>query len=166
MKKQFVFLVLSLCLLTSCHRQQKDFLGDYSYKISGEVTITDEDGVVTYRLVNKSGQMNILPDKTASSSDRVIVTMNEMAGGCYSIPARVSEDAIVFEPYEFCTNIISTENVPDALESSLSYLISSQGSGFLNGKILLVEETWSGHQSGKPQVILSANKMTILAEKN
>ena len=66
-----VFVMAVLC--TACDRDRQALTGDYSYKLSGEVALTDEDGAVTYRLIHRNGQMNILRDK--SDKDRYIITM-------------------------------------------------------------------------------------------
>ena len=65
-----------LLLLASCDNSKRSFTGDYSYKLSGEIKLTDTDGETSYRLLHRNGQMNILRDK--SDRHRYIITMNEM----------------------------------------------------------------------------------------
>lgn len=163
-----IFICLTL-LVTSCHREVKQFTGDYSYKLSGEVAITDEDGDISYLLVHKTGQMNILPDKNSENANDVIITMNELNGGAYTIHATINDDAIVLSPYDFNTNILSTEGTSifdQDNNNSIVYRISAAGQGYLNDEILVIDEQWSGVQSGNHAITLSSPKMTILAERN
>ena len=168
MKKNILLSILALLLtVTSCHRESKPFLGDYSYKLSGEISTVNDEGTVSYRLIHKNGQMNILEDKT--QSNKLIVTMNEMNGGCYTITATVRDDSLLFDPYEFSTNILMTENTSlfdQETASSIVYSIKSTGKGVLNGDMLLLEETWNGHQSGNEACILTGPEMKIIAERN
>lgn len=160
------FIVLLLAV-TSCQREVKPFLGDYSYKLSGEVAVTDSDGTVNYYLVHRNGQMNVLEDKTGSS--RLLITMNEMNGACYTMSATVRGDSLILDPYEFTINILTQEgsNIFDSDNSaSLVYRISSTGGGFLNDKILILNEVWNGYQSGHPNVVLHGPEMRIMAERN
>ena len=167
-RKILCILVSVVVIFTSCNRDVKQFIGNYSYKLSGEVSIVGEGGVVSYRLVHKNGQMNILEDK--SHSNRLIVTMNEMNGGCYTISATVKGDSIVFLPYEFSTNILISDSGPDIFSGdntlSIVYAIRASGGGQLNDDILMIDEQWTGHQSGNDTVLLNGPKMKIIAERN
>jgi len=40
------------------------------------------------------------------------------------------------------------------------------GIGLLNEDILIIRESWMGHQSGNSAVVLNGPEMTIIAEKN
>lgn len=166
-RKIFWILVSVTLIITSCNREIKQFTGNYSYKLSGEVSIVDDDGEVSYRLVHKNGQMNILEDK--SQANRLIITMNEMNGGCYTISATVKGDSIVLLPYEFSTNILISDS-PDLFSDddtpSIVYAICASGGGQLNDDILMIDEQWSGHQSGNDAVLLNGPKMKIIAERN
>lgn len=168
MNRKIFWIFVSVALIfTSCNREIKQFTGNYSYKLSGEVSIVDEDGGVSYRLVHKNGQMNILEDK--SQSNRLIITMNEMNGVCYTISATVKGDTIVFLPYEFSTNILISDSqnlFSDDNTPSIVYAIHAFGGGQLNDDILMIDEQWEGHQSGNDAVLLNGPKMKIIAERN
>ncbi len=167
-RKIFWILVSAALIFTSCNREIKQFTGNYSYKLSGEVSIVGDDGEVSYRLVHKNGQMNILEDK--SQANRLIITMNEMNGGCYTISATVKGDSIVFLPYEFSTNILISDSNLDIISGdntpSIVYAIRASGGGQLNDDILMIDEQWTGHQSGNDTVLLNGPKMKIIAERN
>lgn len=158
--------ILSLTLL-SCQRESQQLPGDYSYKLSGEVALTDANGEVTYHLVHRNGQMNILRDKSQKS--RYLITMNEMNGGAYTLTAEQSGDSIRILPHEFCTNIITSDGISilDQDETpSLVYRVTAAGSGRSNDNILIIKEFWQGGQSGNPSMRLNAPEITIIAEKN
>ena len=160
--------ILSLALL-SCQQGGHSLTGDYSYKLSGEVKLTDTNGEVTYRLLHRNGQMNILKDKSVKG--RYLITMNEMNGGCYTMTAKLNGDNLIIDQHEFSTNIISTNMIPDIdlideEEPTMVYHITASGSGNRNGEILIITETWTGNQSGTPGDMLSGAEMTIIAEKN
>lgn len=164
--------VLSLTLL-SCQRESMKITGDYSYKLSGEVAITDEDGVVTYHLVHRNGQMNILKDKSQKGS--YTITMNEMNGGCYTIPAKLDGDNLTLDSHTFSTNILSSGGLPDIDPdidfdddeiTSGVYRVTASGNGVRNGEMLILREQWTGHLSGNARVRLQGAEMNIIAEKN
>ena len=165
--------IVMAVLCTACHRDSQALTGDYSYKLSGEVALTDADGAVTYRLIHRNGQMNILRDK--SDKSRYIITMNEMTGGCYTMNASLHGDSLRIDPHSFNTNILSTSSIPDLNinldldqdeDASIVYRISAEGGGTINGNILILKEVWDGTQSGNSTVSISGPEMTIIAEKN
>ncbi len=168
MKRQIILLIAIALVFSSCNREVNQFLGDYSFKISGEVAITNAEGEVTHRLMSKSGQMNILKEADGEDAHRVLITMNEMGGSGYTIHGTISDNRITFEPYTFSTNLITEENVSlfGDNTSSLVCQISASGSGILNGNMLVIDEQWSGHQSGNADITIQAPKITIIAEKN
>ena len=164
-------IIVMAVLCTACDRDRQAITGDYSYKLSGEVVLTNAEGEATYRLIHRNGQMNILRDK--SGKDRYIITMNEMTGGCYTMNAELRGDSLVIAPHSFNTNILSTNSIPDIdidlnqdEEATLVYRISAEGSGTVNGNILILREVWNGTQSGNSAVTISGPEMTIIAEKN
>ena len=174
MKNKFLIislLVIVVLIIGGCDRERSTLTGDYSYKLSGEVILTDADGAVTYRLIHRNGQMNILRDK--SDKGRYIITMNEMSGGCYTMTAELHGDSLLIDPHTFNTNILSTNSIPDINidlddeeEATIVYRIAATGSGTVNGNILILNEAWTGSQSGNSAATLNGAEMTIIAEKN
>ena len=162
-------LILATLFLTACNGDKFSITGDYSYKLSGEVKLTDSEGETTFRLIHRNGQMNILRDK--SDKHRYVITMNEMNGGCYTMSARLDGDNLQIDQHEFATNVLSSSGIPDIdlidnEEPSVVYHVSASGNGKRNGDILIIKEVWKGNQSGNPGVTLRGNEMTIIAEKN
>jgi len=158
--------ILSLTLL-SCQRESRQIVGDYSYKLSGEVAITGEDGDVTYHLIHRNGQMNILKDR--SQDNEYIITMNEMNGSGYTLSANQSDDELLIAPHTFTTTVITSDGISLIdLDNSATivYRVTASGSGKKSDDILIIKEHWQGEQSGNPTVRLSAPEITIIAEKN
>lgn len=170
MKQKLLWIALAVGMLcTACNREARQLLGDYSYKLSGEVVVVDDAGKETHHFVHRNGQMNVLRDK--SSKSRFVVTMNEMNGGCCTFSAELNGDSLVLQPYAFTMTIISTEgidfpNLNQEESPNIVYSVTASGSGWVNGNTLIVKEVWTGQQSGNPSVTLRASEMMILAEKN
>ena len=165
----WILLILAATLLASCNGDKLSFTGDYSYKLSGEVRLTDSNGETTYRLLHRNGQMNIMRDK--SDNNRYVITMNEMNGGCYTMNATLDGDNLQIGQHEFATNVLSTSgmldiDILDNEEPSIVYRITASGNGKRNDGILIIKEIWKGNQSGNPGATLRGNEMTIIAEKN
>ena len=165
--------IIMAVLCTACDCDKKSLTGDYSYKLSGEVVLTNADGEVTYRLIHRNGQMNILKDKSQKS--RYIITMNEMSGGCYTMTAELRGDSLLIDQHTFQTNILSTNSIPDLdidldldqdEDATIVYRVSAAGGGSVNGNILILTEVWTGKQSGNSSATLNGPEMTIIAEKN
>ena len=163
--------IVMMVLCTACWRESNTITGDYSYKLSGEVALTDEEGAVTYRLIHRNGQMNILKEK--SDKSKFIITMNEMSGGCYTMTAELRGDSLLIDPHSFNTNILSTNSIPDINidldqedDATIVYRISAAGGGIVNGEMLILNEVWTGSQSGNSTATLNGPEMTIIAEKN
>lgn len=166
-KTSITCLLFLLLFCTGCDRDKRSITGDYSYKISGEVELTDADGGVSYRLIHRNGQMHILKDKSQKS--KYILTLNEMNGGCYTVPATLHGDSLILEMHTFNTNILSSNGLPDFDQEdnpSLVYRVTASGGGVINGDMLMLTERWDGHQSGNPHATLKGMEMNIIAEKN
>lgn len=169
MNKHLIIGIITLLALTflSCQRETSKIVGDYSYKLSGEVSITDEDGTVTHHFVHRTGQMNILKDK--SRKNGYIITMNEMNGGGYVVPAVLRGDTLAIEQHEFTTSLITSDGISlidNDNTPTVVYRVSAVGGGRKTDNILIIRESWQGGQSGNPFVRLKAPEMTIIAEMN
>ena len=160
-------LAIVMFVAAGCDRDKSAFTGDYSYKLSGEVAITGEDGEVTYHLIHRNGQMNILKNK--SQKGKYIITMNEMNGSGYVVSAVLQGDTLVIEPHEFTTSLITSDGISFIDEdntATIVYRVNAAGSGRKTDNILIMREHWQGQQSGNPVVRLYAPEITIIAERN
>lgn len=151
-----------LLLFNSCNRVSH-YTGDYSYKLSGEIQITDNLGVVHSSYVTQRGQMNILRDRDGDAGD-VIVTINVMDGGTYSFEATIDKGNIDFDAHSFLSEFSALDqDIP--LAKSL-YRVNASGEGTLNDNIMIIEEQWRGTCVDDDSKILRANNISIIAEKN
>ncbi len=96
-------LLLALTALCSCSKEGTElFEGYYSYKLSGEITLTqivDETDtvtvpeVLTLSLTPEAGQMNILTrDKDGG---KMVITLNAMGGDATTFEASVEDGKLV-----------------------------------------------------------------------
>ena len=84
-----LLLVIVAASLTSCHKGGTHlFAGDYSFKTSGEVSITAQNGSnvvpaeLNINLANTVGQLNISADN--NDNDKVIVVINNLNGDVFT----------------------------------------------------------------------------------
>ena len=103
MKKTLFAAALAVAALCSCTKEGTEiFEGYYSYKLSGEITLTqivDETDtvtvpeVLTLSLTPESGQMNILTrDKDGG---KMVITLNAMGGDATTFEASVEDGKLV-----------------------------------------------------------------------
>ena len=168
-KQLFVILSVMLLIFSACQRETRQLLGDYSYKLSGDVVIMSSDGTESHYFLHRVGQMNVLRDK--SSKTGFVVTMNEMNGGCYTFMAEMSGDTLLLPLYTFTTTVLTSDGIDISLidqedNPTTVYTVRASGSGRLNGNTLILRESWNGQQIGNPVISLRAPDMMILAEKN
>jgi hypothetical protein len=158
-----------LLIFSACQREARQLVGEYSYKLSGDLIIMSSNGSESHHYLHRIGQMNVLRDK--SSKTGFVVTMNEMNGGCYTFPAELSGDTLVLPPHTFTTTFLSSDGLditifnPDD-NPTMVYTVRATGGGRINGDVLILKESWNGQQVGNPIVTFRAPEMTILAEKN
>ena len=89
-------------LLTACTEPVQPFLGDYSYKITGDVLINDS---IIIPLIDKMGALNVIHIDDST----VLLTLNELAGGVYTTRGHVSNSHIVIDPFKCnITTILTT----------------------------------------------------------
>ena len=103
MKRTLFAAALAVAAFCSCTKEGTEiFEGYYSYKLSGEITLTqivDETDtvtvpeVLTLSLTPEAGQMNILTrDKDGGE---MVVTMNAMGGGVTTFDAKVEDGKLI-----------------------------------------------------------------------
>ncbi|MCR4964403.1 MAG: hypothetical protein K6A41_01970 [Bacteroidales bacterium] len=166
MKKHLLFLVSSLLILCmGCNTSVQKVSGDYSYKQSGLVNLTDNDGHQTSTFITKQGQMNILQDRHGDQGD-IIVTFNEMGGGTYSCTGSIKGDSIILDNHEFYTRFSNADTVVNFIQLGKTYSVQSTGRGIISDDMILMDEVWSGNSSDGSPVQLHADKITLLAEEN
>jgi len=158
-----------LLIFSACQREARQLVGDYSYKLSGDMIIVGSNGSESHHFIHRIGQMNVLRDK--SSKTGFVVTMNEMNGGCYTFQAELSGDTLKLPLHTFTTTFLTSDGLDITIydpndNPTMVYVIKASGSGRINDNTLILRESWFGEQSGNPVVKIRAQEMTILAEKN
>ncbi len=171
--KQLLFILCSVCLLTSCTKGIKSIAGDYSYKISGEVQLITPHLLdstrydTTYQIVTQRGQMDVHIDKQQKDS-RLIVTLNESSGGIHTLYATLSGDSVIFDPAQLsmAIHLLSSSSSSSSNTISSVYQVNVEGSGIVNDDMLLMRQTWNGRRTSDSTATLHAPNMTFIAEKN
>ncbi len=169
MKKSLFAFALLVLLCSSCQREVKKYVGDYSYKTSGVITITEEDGTESQQLISKNGQMNIRQDNTSDDANRVMITMNEMSGTSRITYGTIADGVLTFDPNSFETSFsIDSGSTIFGTEQYYTYIfhIDATGTGHLTDDILTISEQWTGYQRDNENIRLSANYITTLAIQN
>lgn len=168
MKQKLLWMAMSFVMFfAACNRDEKNLLGVYSYKVSGELVLVDSLGHGSSLFIHRNGQMNVLKDK--SQPHGLLITMNEMNGGCYTFPARFQGDSILIEPHQFPLQILSSDGLQSIFSDSVSsfvYYVNAAGSGHSNDRVLIIKEHWDAVRSDNASFTFRASEMTVLAEKN
>lgn len=175
MKVRLVCVGLMLvALFSSCNREVKPFVGDYSYKISGNVcritpkVTNGNEYDTTYQMVTQRGQMKVMRDMQRGEN-HLLVTLNEMNGGVCTLSATVRGDSLFFDPYTFVLSLPVASDLPTELPSNLQnlvYEVQATGAGFVNRNMILMKHQWSGVKVSNNKATLKGNDMTFVAERN
>jgi uncharacterized lipoprotein NlpE involved in copper resistance len=158
--RKYVFCVLSVVFaLTACKNDAKQFLGDYSYKTSGSVTVKTDSTTFSYRLADKIGQLDVV-DLKSSDKDSVLLVMNEMGGGVTIIRAGVSGDSVFPVPYMRAL-ILNVGKVNSTFNVQVS------GSGVRYDETIVLNEIYDGAlDDDSVNVTIYGNDICTVAEKN
>jgi len=89
--KRFIIILVSALALVSCEDQVSRVSGTYAYKISGNVTLGENER----SLPVEEGSMEVI----RLSADSALLTFNVLRGGVYTTYAKIEEKEIVLEPY-------------------------------------------------------------------
>lgn len=166
MKNHLLLLVFCLLILcVACDTSMHKVTGDYSYKQSGLVVFTDDEGQQVTILATKQGQLNILKDRQGKGGD-ILVTFNEMGGSTYVCDGKIKGDSIFLSPHEFSTRFTTADSVVNLMQLGKVYTVQSTGRGVIREDMILLEESWTGRPEDGTLMRLHADKITLLAEKN
>ena len=137
MKKIYVILCGVLALaLTACHQNEEvnNLLGNYTYKVSGVVTV-DTTGDV--HLTPETGTMTIT---NTDKEDEVIMSFNHNGGDAYDIRVMVTKDSLYLRPtrryidVEVAQDTLLLGNVTRRLET-FDVLVQGSGHMLSNGDV-------------------------------
>ncbi len=158
--------MMVLCVvLTSCNGKVRSFVGDYSYKLSGDVVFTDSEGEEVHSVQSQRGQMNILRGKRGECGN-VVITVNQMDGSVYSFNATVKGDSLILDEHDCEMEFSSLSTDPDLTQVKRPYKVHVSGRGILHDNMLILEERWTGKRTDGSSNTLVSNKINVLAEQN
>lgn len=152
MKKHAVIFISFLCLLalTSCHKSGVNlFAGDYSFKSSGELSITaqaviDSSNIIIPAVLNASlsndiGQLNIsISDK---KNDQVIVVFNYLNGEVVVTTGTCEGNLIQLDEFQRNTLPISI-NTPFSVSST--YITVNASGQMYDDNMIVFDMTYKG----------------------
>ena len=148
MKRLLLLISCALIVLSSCRKEADRFVGDYSFKTSGEISITanvqDEGATLPIPasldvdLSTEMGQLNIcISDK---KNDEVVVVINHLNGDVVVTNGTCNDKTIELE--EFRRDIL-----PLSVSSMFTegYDIMVGGTGKIYDDMIIFDITCSGH---------------------
>lgn len=172
--KRTLLLTACCCLLTlaSCKKSGVNlFAGDYSFKTSGEISITattqiDDNNVtipasLDVTLSNNIGQMNIsVSDK---KNDEVIVVINYMDDDVIVTTGTCDGDRIVLEPFQHDVLPVSVSSL-----FTNDYSIKVGGEGRIyDGNMIVLDMSYSGKASiGSVKYTIRDKDIKMVAYRN
>ena len=148
-------------LLTACTEPVQPFLGDYSYKITGDVLVNDS--IIT-PLIDKIGALNVIHIDDST----VLLTFNELEGGVYTTRGHVSESYIVIDPFK-CNITIQSEETEDFVQRPTTilttYATEVSGQATRYDHTLLFDLRYQGTSISDSSTLVG-DHITMVAKKN
>ncbi len=137
MKKLFQFgWLLSVALLaTACSDAVRPFVGDFSYKISGTVTI---DGSITHVLPTEQGCLQL--DRIDKNT--VLMTFNALGGGVYTDTGYVDNSHISFSEAE--RTLLLTYTNESSQQTTQYFDLTVAGEGDIQNETIVFRLTYEG----------------------
>ncbi len=136
MKKFFQFsLLLSVVLLaTACSDAVRPFVGDYSYKISGTVTVDGKTKVLS----TEQGSLQLV----RKDKNTVLMTFNELGGDVYTATGHISDSHISFTDAKRVLHIAYTG---ESTVASVQYFdLTVAGEGDIQHETIVFSLTYYG----------------------
>lgn len=161
--KTWALLMMSCLFLSSCQKEGvKVFKGDYTYKTSGEVTVSIGGIPNPVKLLNQTGQMDIID---IGEDDRVMVVKTSLTGNVTSGYATIDGDQITFDPVTF------TETLILVVENGTATITSRATGKIYDGNKIIINETYDGTFAGQGAYLnvtgtISGDSVLTVAERN
>ena len=145
--KNTCLLLILLLALTSCHKSGVSlFEGNYSFKTSGEISITAEGQIdstdinipasLDVSLANDVGQLNI--SAAEKKNDKVVVVMNYLNGDVVVTSGTCDGNTIELDPFQ--RNVLPVS--ASSLFTNFSILVS--GTGQMYDDMIIFDMTYKG----------------------
>lgn len=168
-KYSYIVLLLSMLSLLSCQRGGVNlFRGDYSYKISGSLTMEEivndtsvEPRIMHFRLDDEIGQMEI---STLDKKENLVnVTMNTMGGSVHVTRGHIEGKTIVFDTFNrFIT--LKDNTIPAPLSCEVD--VSGQGELFDNKTMLITLDYNGEYKFLNNTFIITDTDIVMVAQRN
>ncbi|MBR0296836.1 MAG: hypothetical protein IJQ95_05550 [Paludibacteraceae bacterium] len=171
MKKAYLIIASVLALgLTSCSQNEEvnSLVGNYTYKVSGVVTIEHSDTLVgDVHLTPETGTMTL----TGTGKEKeVVMSFNQTSGDVYDVTAVVTGDSLYVRPTH---RNIEVEVARDTLvlgtviKRQEIFDVEVQGSGYMlsNGDVCLML-TYDGEERNDPKYKLSGKNIHLHCVRN
>ncbi len=161
--KTCALLMLSCLFLSSCQKEGVQvFKGDYTYKTSGEITLTVGGIPNPVKLVNQTGQMDIID---IGEDDRVMVIKTSLTGNVTNGYATIDGDQITFDP------VTSKETIILLVENGTATITSRASGKIYDGNTIIINETYDGTFAGQGVNLnvtgtISGDSILTVAERN
>lgn len=166
MKKIHVILMSMLAvMLTSCSQDKevKDLLGDYTYKVSGVVRVSDVGDV---HLTPETGTMSIT---SAAQDKEVILSFNHSGGDVYDIRASVTADSIYLRSMHryIEIDVEKDSTIFGGVRQHETYDVTVSGSGHMlsNGDVSFTLN-YSGKELNDPSRTLKGQNIFLHCVRN
>ena len=166
--KRIIF-VLQCCLLLTglagCDTAVK-MAGEYSYKLSGKVTIDDSE----YTLSNEQGTMDLL----RKTDGDMLLTFSQLRGGVYTAEAEINDTLLTLYPFERTVSVVFM--VPDTtfvlgdtivrdVEVTETFDVEVTGTGTLYKETIVFDLYFNG-ESQSSDAHLTGENILMVAKKN
>lgn len=160
----YCFLTLAMVYLSACESTWQTIVGEYSFKVSGQVT---KDATQVYSLPNEIGAMEVirLQDST------YLLTFNTINGEAYTTKATLSNNQLDLYPFSRIVTITYHSKESDIwgeiidITETEEYQTDVYGYGNIYGETIEFKMQYSGTELGGNKQI-KGNNITMLAKKN
>ena len=160
----YCFLTLAMVCLSGCESTWQTIVGEYSFKVSGQVT---KDATQVYSLPNEIGAMEVihLQDST------YLLTFNTINGEAYTTKATLSNNQLDLYPFSRIVTITYHSKESDIwgeiidITETEEYQTDVYGYGNVYGETIEFKMQYSGTELGGNKQI-KGNNITMLAKKN
>lgn len=140
--------------------------GEYSYKLSGKVTIDDSE----YTLSNEQGTMDLL----RKTDGDMLLTFSQLRGGVYTAEAEINDTLLTLYPFERTASVVFM--VPDTtfvlgdtivrdVEVTETFDVEVTGTGTLYKETIVFDLYFNG-ESQSSDAHLTGENILMVAKKN
>ena len=168
MRKLILPLVMALSLC-SCKNNADLFNGEYSFKTSGNIQLSMNDGrLKDFELTDELGTLQI-ERLYKDSNDSVIILKNVFGGGVEVVKAAAYGDSLVLSPYTKTMEIVLNEAAdhPATLDVYRADVMVS-GNGYMYGNCIVIHEKYDGilFADGMEAGTLDSGDIVTVARRN